>query len=231
MSKYIKLLLTLFIATIPFHVYADCESDRAEYERIKDQFKITYKYNKDTDDFTVTEIIPQFEKFPGNWIQRMNEIKNSAYADDTTMYITYKNYKDNTFYRKIYINRCPGDNVVLDETINFVKYNRYYDDPRCEGNEDFVLCQKDYEKNIDEKTFESRLETYIAGKENKQNYNEQPNNSNDSNDIKDANTWENIKEYVEDNLIMIIVIAIFLLIIAITVILMVKSYIKSRRLE
>ena len=99
-------------------------------------------------------------------------------------------------------------------------YNKLSEDPLCEGNEDFVLCNPSYDKEIDYDTFVSRLNTY---KKNKGN-----NPSSSSNSVKEENA---IITYIKNNLVSIITITIFIILVIITIILTAKSIKKSRRLE
>ncbi len=54
------LLTTLLLIILPATVYADCQSD---FKAIEKEFEVTYEYNKDTDDFTITHFNPDEDRY------------------------------------------------------------------------------------------------------------------------------------------------------------------------
>ena len=227
--KYI-LITILFFLMLPLLVSADCESD---FKKIENDFKATYEYNKNTDDFTITIIIPNYKNYMVLYQNSDEGKKTKIVLDGNTLTSIRENYKDSSYTYEIIgaTAECKGK-TLKKETMALKKYNKYADSDLCKGNEDFVLCQKEYDKEIDEETFKSRLETYEKSKEN--NSKDEDNNI-DTNTINKENNsnniFENIISYVKDNLFRVIAIAIFAVALIITIIMSIVSFKKSRRLE
>ena len=117
------------------------------------------------------------------------------------------------------------DDVLKTTILKLPKYNKYSEDPLCEGIEEFDLCNSTYDKEIDYDTFVSRVETYKRTK----NKNENINNDNDTGN--NNKLLNNMKTYIEENLIQIIIVTVFIILVVITTIITAKSIRKSRRLE
>ena len=65
MRKNKRILLFLSVCLLfSNHVYAECTTDeRKEFRNIEDKYKITYEFNKDTKDYTLTFTSPEPDKF------------------------------------------------------------------------------------------------------------------------------------------------------------------------
>lgn len=227
MNKSIKIIF-LIISTFlfPMSIDADCIDD---YEAIKDEFKVTYKYNKDTDDFTISLANPDYTKYGYGFI---DEYDYTGYMDNGALVKTVSNYKEDTyFYLIVGRNENCNGMIFKQEEKKLYKYNEYSDNPLCDGFEDFVLCQKEYDKEIDEETFKSRLETYKKTKEENNNNYQNKNENSEINNETAKNIWKNIIDYIKENLIVVIIVIVFIIIAIISIALTIKSVIKSRRLE
>ena len=110
-------------------------------------------------------------------------------------------------------------------------YNKYSDNKLCEGTEEFVLCQKNYETDITEDEFISRIETYKKTQE--KNQNNENIQDEENNEIKEETTKikNTLINFIQNNLKLIIITLIFIVLVIITIILSIKSIKKSRRLE
>ena len=112
------------------------------------------------------------------------------------------------------------DDILKRTYLSLKPYNKYSEDPLCEDIKEFSLCQETYDKEIDYETFVLRVNAY---KETKNNEKEtKPNKNFDINKI---------KEYVENNLFQVIVIAVFIILVIVTVTITITTAKKSRRLE
>lgn len=252
--KLAELFLTLLIIS-PVNIHADCQSD---FNAIADKFKVTYKYNEEADDFTITIINGDRNSYTVKFAT--NELARAAKyaASGDSMIVTLNNYKDTEFYYGFlgFYGNCR--NVVLkEETIQLKKYNPYADDPLCSGNEEFVLCQKEYKEPIERETFVSRIETYIETKK-EESGNRTPNNNSKSNNnindnsetsnynggtnndnntrvkskvVDDENIIDIVIEFFQDHLLLAIIGIIAIIALIVYGIIKVKNSIKSRRLE
>ena len=229
-SKNILLFFILFVI-LPTTTYADCTSD---FKAVEKYFKESYKYNADTDDFTIILVNPDYEKYTFGFHNK-DEIKNVEMKyNGKQVTVTVKNYKG-TKYDYVFVaryNECMNQ-AAKSGSIELKKYNPYADHELCKGNEDFILCQKEYDKAVDEETFKSRLETYIESKDSKSSQNDNINNQNDekNNNNNKENLTDKIINYIHENTIQVIIIALFIIILIIGILIYIKKAIKSRRLE
>lgn len=216
MKKNKKLFILLSICLLfNSHVYADCTvEEKKEFKNIESKYKITYEFNKENKSYTLIFTSPEPNKF--DYYINNEDIKCNETVNNQTTCTDFK-----PGYQEIYIiGQTDTCQEVLKEVSMNLAYNKLSEDPLCEGNEDFVLCNPTYDKEVDYDSFISRLNTY---KKNKNN-----NSSSSSNTINKENA---IINYIKDNLLEIITITIFIILVIITIILTAKSIKKSRRLE
>ena len=222
MKKYqiVTILLSIFVL-LPQVTYAECtKEEKKHFKSIEDEYKITHELNKDTKDYNITLYNAEPDSYLYFWISDDTDI-NCEYSSDGKTNIC-KNVKPNEYSIGIIGVTETCDEIMKTNTIDLSIYNKYSDDPLCEGIEDFVLCDPQYDKEISREEFESRVETYKKTTQNKQD---------DKNNQNKKKTDSKIIKYVEDNLFQIIIIIIFVIIVVITIILTAKSIRKSRRLE
>lgn len=220
MKKH-KLLLSILSLSlfIPSTTYADCTKEEIDnFKEIEDEYKITYEFDKDTKTYTLTFYSPEPDMY--DYIlhigkdKKCNEIeekKNECYGIYPGEYIIDIVGQTNS---------CKD--ILSSKSLKLPAYNKYSEDPLCEGIEEFVLCQSTYDKDIDYDTFVSRVNTY------KKNHTNKDDTDNQKEEIKEQNK---ILQYIQDNLLQIIIITIFIVMVITTIILTAKSIKKSRRLE
>jgi len=219
-KKYIILTLIFSFLCID-KIYADCSQQmQNEYEKIKDQYKVTATYDSVTKTYTIRVKTADndnfgyglgFEYDPAKCTELSKtefECKGMEPGTSISGYVV-----GNT-------NECRD--IFREDVIELEKNNQFYGDPLCEGIEEFVLCQEMYDKEIDRETFESRIETYKESKKEEKNDNkeEQPLEQKENNK---PNLHSN---YLKDNLKQIIIITIFVILIIITIII---TTIRTRR--
>lgn len=221
MKNNFKILLFLTLSLLPIHnVYATCsEEEIKDFQKVQDEYKATYKYNKETKDYTLTirDLYP--DKYTFELLGDNIENIDVDYLEESNEYIFNK--VPSGIYEINYwgiTDTCFE--VLKKETLKLSKYNNYSEDPLCEGIEDFVLCQPTYDKEIDYDTFVSRVNTYKKNLPKKE-------------DSKDDNTKEDnqIIKYIKSHLLPIIAISIFIIVLIPSIILIAKSLKKRRRLE
>ena len=218
MNKYKYLLLTIFLSFIllPMIAYAECTNEEIEhFKEVEDEYKVTYEFNMDTKDYTVTSYAP----FP-------DEFDYILYIGEDTKYdaITPSEYKFYNVAPGTYNVEITGMTETCNRTFKIEKlilpeYNNYSSDPLCEGIEEFVLCQPTYGKIITYEEFVDRVNVYKKTKANKEQ------------EKKENESIKPILNYIENNLFQIIIIIVFAIALIITIIFTVKSIRKSRRLE
>ena len=226
MKKNILIILVMFIM-LPLTVYADCTSD---FEKVKNDFKVSYKYNADTDDFNIIFVNPDYDKYTFGFHDK-DEINHVEIKyEDKQATITVKNYKGDKYDYAFLATYSECRNKIANKgTIELKKYNPYSDDPLCLGNEEFALCQKDDDKAVDEETFKSRLETYKASKEKKEDDSQQ-NTTPSKEDSKEKKITfiDTITNYVQEHMVEVVIIVVIIVTFTIGTIVYI---IKSRRLE
>lgn len=218
MKKYTYLITTLIFFLLPIFTYADCtETEIDHFKRIESNYRIESTLDKETGYYKLTLYNPEPEKYT----YEINSINNYIVCNISKTSDTECNYIPPASYSINVVGNTDTCNTTLKRTfLRLNPYNKYSEDPLCEGIEEFVLCQETYDKEIDYETFVSRVNIYKEQKTTKQEEQKQP--------IIDV---DKIKEYVEDNLFEVIIIAIFVILVIVTVIITIKSYKKSRRLE
>lgn len=217
MKKKKKILLTI-ISFIAFtsKTYAECTNEEVNaFKKISNEYKVTYEMNTESKLYNLTFYDPAPDKY--------TFVINGATDGDFSIH-------DNNNYQ--YLGLSPGEYTVTIEgvtntckdvlkTINLSlpKYNKYTEDPLCKGNEEFVLCQPTYDKDIDYETFKQRVEVYKKTKT--------------ENNIKtdDINKNNAIVNYFKNNIGQISLFTISLVLVIIVITLIAKRQKKSRRLE
>lgn len=232
-KKYFLLTLILF-SMLTQRVNAYCSSSEIQkFKEIERSIKTTKTYDEKTKQYTVIYYLKDLS-FIGFTLKN-EEIECS--------FISFNEYK------------CTSRNDIFDENISIVgvsstcndvlkeriatkkpTYNKYADNEQCKGIEDFVLCQKDYDKELTEEEFKTRVESYKKTKT-KNNSLTTNQSSNKSDNNKQSETkkqlinFDSIIKVIQDNYILVIASIIFVILIIITIILSYKRYKQSRWLE
>ena len=96
----------------------------------------------------------------------------------------------------LYSKQC--EKVIDSISFKLPKFNMYSLDPKCEGidSSEFKLCGKYYEYNVDRSTFEKRLDYYLKTRKI---------NTNNNNTDKSDGFLSKIINYVEENLIYVLI--------------------------
>lgn len=226
MKKYKYLLFSLFIPLlVPTQIYAECTKEEINnFERLKDEYKVTYEFNKETKLYSITFYNPNPKEY--GYTIGYQEDENTYNNTDLTTIEETQFTKENVSYGKYDIEvittkgTCQGK--LKRVTLNLSKYNPYSEDPLCEDIEEFVLCQPTYDKDIDYDTFASRVDSYK-----KELAEKKENNNKEAVEKK----GDKVLEYIRNNIFQVAIITAFAVIVIITVILTVKSQRESRRLE
>lgn len=216
-KKYLIITTVLSLLCVN-KAYAACtQQEINEFKKIEDEYKITYEFDKQTKDYILVFKTPLEKKYDFIIYTNTNLNCKKINEEKTECY----NIKPDEY--KIGIvgitNTCKDELKSI--KLELSRYNNFSEDPLCQGNEEFVLCQPTYDKEIDYETFISRIKTYIKTKNNKNPIEEQNEESN-----KDI-----LKQYIKENLLTIIIVVMFVILIIITTVLTIKSIRKSRRLE
>jgi len=238
---YLTLILSLLGGG---KVYATCQDDLIqEYESIKDQFSVTYEYVEENNSYTLTFIKPDNSNFGYFFGVNSDLISGTMDCDydasgcektgscptaGESTKVVCKNYKAGT--PSIYIvastDNCESISKAVE--IELPYHNQYANSEACKGNEDFILCDENYDKEITEEEFNERLTSY----ENEKAEEEKGNNESKENKIsKIQETFNNIENFVKNNLIIVIASLILVVIVVVFLVILVRNIIKRRRLE
>lgn len=224
-KTYIIFTLTLFLLCTNT-VFASCTKEEIDkFKDAEDEYTVKYELNKETKTYDIYFSMPYPETYGYNIITDI-DIECAEIDEKTTKCI---NVPPNTY--EIFIvgitNTC--DATLKNFTIKLPKYNIYSEDPLCEGIEEFVLCNPQYEKDIDYESFVSRVEIYKKSKEKQEAQQEEKPIEDKSSKFEEF--VDNAVDYIKENLIEIIIIVIFIVLVILTIILTAKSIRKSRRLD
>ena len=219
-------IFSLFIL-LPNVTYADCTKEEKDYfKQVEKEYKVTYKFNQETDDYTLIFYNPYPERYTFLYENSDSNGIDFDY-DGNTMILYISGFSSGVYDYEIVGITDTCDDTLKEGTVNLTKRNNYYNDPLCEGIEEFVLCQPTYDKEIDYDTFVSRVNTYKKTKQEKTTIEPQSDATN-----KKINTIiNNILKYIQDNLFTIVILTVFTVAIIVTIILTAKKIKKSRRLE
>lgn len=219
--KYLIYTIMLLLLCIS-NTYAACtEEEIKEFKKIEDQYTVKYEFDKTSKTYTIYFNTYQPDKYRFQ-IYSEKKIECTKLDENISKCI---NFPPEEYDVEIYGVTSTCKDVLKTITLDLPQYNKYSDDPLCEGIEEFVLCNPTYKKEIDYETFVSRVETYKKTKE-KQEKLENNDNQNENNNFLDK-----ILDYVKNNLVQIIIIVVFVILLIITTIITAKSIRKSRRLE
>ncbi len=139
--------------------YEGCDYQTiANLKNVINNINISYDYHEEDNqvyfDVTINNIIPQI------YFVDSNDGKTYYYSDTNSGEITIKNYTYASNY-KFYsnIDECKGLSIGT-KYYTFPTYNRYYNDPLCEGINDFEMCKKWVKSNVSYDTFVSSVVKY-----------------------------------------------------------------------
>lgn len=219
MKKFNYFITPFIIFLLPIITYAECtEEEYNHFNKIKDKYKIEYKFDESKSHYILTLYNPESGHYTYE-IQSVDKMPLTCEISNNSDTICNGIYPGG--YNISVIGNTNTCNDTLKRTFLRLKpYNKYSEDPLCEGIKDFVLCQETYDKEIDYETFVSRVESYKEQKKEEKENNKKK--------IIDINK---IKAYIEDNLYETIIIAVFVVLVIVTVIITIITAKKSRRLE
>jgi len=218
-KKYIALTLMLSLLGIN-NVYAACSNQGLEeFSKIADKYKITTTFNEKNKTYTMR--IEEGEPKKYSYVFTIDYQYDCKEISKTVTECTgLKN--GSSFYATIMGNTKECSGFIKEEQIKLTRYNEFYGDPLCSGIEEFVLCQKFYDREIDRETFEKRIALYKKNKQKEETKEQEKTENNLSNKI---------KNYLKDNLIEVIIVMVFIILVIISSIVGYKFIRKSRRLE
>lgn len=217
--KYQIFTIMLFLMCIT-NTYATCTKEEIEnFKKIEDEYTVKYEFDKNTKTYTIYFKTPEPEKYRFQ-IYSEKKLECTKPEDNVSKCI---NFPPEEYDVEIIgaTNSCKD--VLKTINLKLPEYNKFSDDPLCKGIEEFVLCNPTYNKEIDYETFVSRVNTY---KKTKHKTETQLNNEQEEDTF-----FQNVLEYIKENLVQIIIILTFTILLTITIIITAKSMRKSRRLE
>lgn len=215
-KRIMSFVLLFYLLSSP--VYAACTAEeKQEFKKIEDKFNAYYQYDKETNSNSIIIINNDW-----NGYGVATNVNEDVRCKEYDGYIKCTNVSPGNYTISFFKESETCDDILKDVNIKVSKYNEFYNDPLCEGIEEFVLCQPTYDGKIDRTEFESRIATYKKNKKNN------PSSTKEDNKTLETNK---IIEYIKDNIVQLIVIVVFAILVIITIILTVKNIKKSRRLE
>lgn len=235
-SKYIltTILLSLSLCT---EVSAKCtEEMKQRFKEIEKKYTITRSFDEKTQEYVFTYHMPKSLYFEFH-IESETGV-TCVFKDPQNAECRTKDLKKKqNFIIKGKYSSCDEElkkESAVTATEKKEVYNKYSESKLCEGIEEFVLCQKDYSKELTEDEFKKRVETY----KNSQTKKEENNNievENSKTEQQEENTlkkvFDKVFDYIKGHIVVIGSTIALIILTIITIILNVKSIKKSRRLE
>lgn len=219
MKKIVVIMIMLFMTNIK--VYAECTTEDKEYfKSIEDKYKVSYDFDKETKTYILNLTYADLSSFSYEIVG--DGIENS-HTDIVENKLVIKNLIPGQYNVYIVGVSDSCNDIIKEINLTLTNYNKYADDPACEGIEEFVLCSPTYDKELDYDTFISRVNSYKANKNS--------NDNNNNNDNKDSNK---IIDWIKENYMYIVYVLLGIGILTAIIILAKKIYNHAkqrRRLE
>lgn len=174
--KKIKKVLFIMIVLLINNVFVNaavCDDDNID--KLKEHAsKVNITYEMDND--YVNEngekekgiykiIVTGLEKYTS--IRSKNLNINEKYTDDNQGNITIKNVESGIKKVSIYFDIC--DTLLITKTLNIPIFNKYSQREECNGITDLDVCMEDYKYQLNESTFNKKIEEYKEAKEQQEN--------------------------------------------------------------
>ncbi len=230
MKKHVYMILLLLVFIVfPKYIYADCTNEEmTHFREIRSEFKVSYMLDEEKKQFYMTLFNPEPENF--GYIVKYdtgdNDTESLDLTSTTEVSLGMPTLTEGKYKITIKGKTATCDRELKNIRITIPKYNMYSEDPLCEGIEEFVLCQKAYNRELEYEKFVSRVNNYKIQKANseKEQLPEEKEN-------KILLILKAVLNYIRENLITIIIVITFIILLVISLILMIKNIRKSRRLE
>lgn len=239
MKKTIYLITTILLSlSLSTKVEAYCSQEEINaFKKIENKINATFTYDENTATYSfifyfpnMTDYVFRFENM------KRSDLNHCQFTSINEYRCTGKDFEDNiTYIIKRETNTCNEElkraTVTLKKKIS---YNAFSESELCNGIEEFVLCQKDYDIEITQEEFESRVELYKNNLEEKEN--EEDNKEKTENIENEKENWvkkffNNLIKFINDNIILVIVIIIFIILLIVYSVLLTRKIKRSRRLE
>ena len=223
-NKYIILTLMMFGLQTQ-HISAACTQEELnEFKKNEDTYIMKYEYDKSTEKYNI------YIEGKNNQLYNYIIYTDNAFECEETQdnRIKCHSFEPGNYKIEILGQTATCDSVLKRKTLKIPKYNKYSEDPLCEGIEEFVLCNPAYSKDLEYETFVSRVETYKKNHASTKPTEEQ---KKPTGLTKVEDFIDKIIDYVKENWIEITIVVVFIILVLITAIAKIKSIRKSRYLE
>ena len=172
--KKVKYLLFVILLLLSINVKADSNCDKNELSRLKTLAKkVEFDYSY--------ELVDEKAVFSINAVNLNEDLQVVIYETDKYS-DKYKEFKDNSSHsatikgfdsgervkitiRAFVPNFCAYEELIT-KTINLPYYNYYYDEEKCNGNEEFKYCKLLINSNISQSEFDRQFELFLKNKNN-----------------------------------------------------------------
>ena len=159
---YLMFMFVFFIDNLNVHAlsYGGCEySDVSNMKSFVSNINLSYDYNiKDNEAYfniTISNLIPDIY-----FVDSVSK-KEYHYDDSINGEITIYDYKNTSGQYRFYSNRSECRGIKLgNKYYNLPSYNIFYNDPLCQSNRSYSLCQKWVKANYTYGEFKQMLADY-----------------------------------------------------------------------
>ncbi len=172
MKRIIKCLLLVILLSLSINVKADSNCDKKELSRLKElakkvEFDYDYKLVGEKAVFSITAVnlnsdlqvvILDGDEYSGKYKEFANNSEHKA-----TLTNFYSGEKVKITIRAFVPNFCSYEKLTT-KTISLPYYNYFYDEEKCQGNEEFKYCKLLIDSNITQTEFDRQFEIYLKNK-------------------------------------------------------------------
>lgn len=174
MKRYFLILILLII---PISVKAsECDyQDMARYQKLASNINFSYDFVESNNTVSFNITVSNMH----NDLYIVDETTGNVFSSATvgsseTVLYNYQPGNDYKFSIIPYDIYC-FEEVVMSRYVNLPAYNPYYNDPVCQGNEQYKLCQKWFKMDYSYENFVKNVNNYKENLNNEENIEETEN--------------------------------------------------------
>ena len=183
--KKVKCLLFVLLLFLTVNVKATSDCDSKELARLKElakkvEFDYNYKLKDDQVEFSINAVNLNSE-LKVLIIEDYYSGKYKEFKDSSTHAATLTGFKEgervNVTIKGFVPNWCSGETLTT-KSIKLPYYNKYYDEAKCKGNENFKYCKLLVDKKLTEEEYNKQFDAYLKNNNKSQKPTVNPENDN-----------------------------------------------------
>ena len=128
--KYSFFSIIVFLLTLP-NVYASCsQAEINDFKKVEDEYTIKYKFDKDSKSYILTFYYNDLDKYTYSWGEDLTDLQ---YLEEKEKSFKMKTKKTGEYKIEVVSVNEECDEPLKTISVNLPEYNKYADDPLCDG--------------------------------------------------------------------------------------------------